>query len=175
MGPAAAQRHDQGRGRPGRGRGGAGAAAEAARAAALALVRARRRRRRRSRRRAAPLRRPPPPRPPTRRALPGPAARGCAPPGLTPRPCAPHPRDAAPARSDELKADDAVRRLNSIQRLSTIALALGEERTRTELIPFLTGGGLGGRMQRAARQQPRHATPCSRPSRPPPAPRHIPP
>lgn len=29
-------------------------------------------------------------------------------------------------------------RLNSIKKLSTIALALGEERTRTELIPFLT-------------------------------------
>lgn len=30
-----------------------------------------------------------------------------------------------------------MRRLNSIQRLSTIALALGEERTRSELLPFL--------------------------------------
>jgi hypothetical protein len=30
-------------------------------------------------------------------------------------------------------------RLNSVRRLSTIALALGEERTRTELIPFLKG------------------------------------
>lgn len=29
-------------------------------------------------------------------------------------------------------------RLNSIKKLSTIALALGEERTRTELVPFLT-------------------------------------
>ena len=38
---------------------------------------------------------------------------------------------------DELKNDEAVRRLNSIQRLGTIALALGEERTRAELIPFL--------------------------------------
>lgn len=28
--------------------------------------------------------------------------------------------------------------MNSIKKLSTIALALGEERTRTELIPFLT-------------------------------------
>jgi hypothetical protein len=41
------------------------------------------------------------------------------------------------ACSDELKNDDALRRLNSIQRLSTIALALGEERTRSELLPFL--------------------------------------
>src|SRR5690349_20353898 len=30
-------------------------------------------------------------------------------------------------------------RLNSIKKLSTIALALGVERTRSELIPFLTG------------------------------------
>jgi serine/threonine-protein phosphatase 2A regulatory subunit A len=29
--------------------------------------------------------------------------------------------------------------LNSIKKLSTIALALGVERTRSELIPFLTG------------------------------------
>ncbi len=29
-------------------------------------------------------------------------------------------------------------RLNSIKRVSTIALALGEQRTRTELIPYLT-------------------------------------
>ena len=30
-------------------------------------------------------------------------------------------------------------RLNSIKKLSTIALALGDERTRGELLPFLTG------------------------------------
>lgn len=42
-----------------------------------------------------------------------------------------------PRCRDELKNDDALRRLNSIQRLSTIALALGEERTRSELLPFL--------------------------------------
>lgn len=30
-------------------------------------------------------------------------------------------------------------RLNSIKKLSTIGLALGVERTRTELLPFLTG------------------------------------
>jgi len=47
-------------------------------------------------------------------------------------------RSLGRARRDELKSDDVVRRLNSIQRLSTIALALGEERTRRELIPFLT-------------------------------------
>jgi serine/threonine-protein phosphatase 2A regulatory subunit A len=38
---------------------------------------------------------------------------------------------------DELKHDDVVLRLNAIRRLSTIALALGPERTRNELIPFL--------------------------------------
>ncbi|KAI5288485.1 Polyamine N-acetyltransferase 1, partial [Ascosphaera atra] len=38
---------------------------------------------------------------------------------------------------DELKAEDVVLRLNAIHRLSTIALALGAERTRDELIPFL--------------------------------------
>ncbi|KAI5302833.1 hypothetical protein KEM56_000304, partial [Ascosphaera pollenicola] len=34
-------------------------------------------------------------------------------------------------------AEDVVLRLNAIHRLSTIALALGPERTRDELIPFL--------------------------------------
>ncbi|CCU97779.1 unnamed protein product [Malassezia sympodialis ATCC 42132] len=38
---------------------------------------------------------------------------------------------------DELKSDDVTLRLNSIHRLSTIALALGPERARDELIPFL--------------------------------------
>ncbi|KAG5519369.1 hypothetical protein PMAC_001995 [Pneumocystis sp. 'macacae'] len=38
---------------------------------------------------------------------------------------------------DELKHDDVAFRLNAIRRLSTIALALGQERTRNELIPFL--------------------------------------
>ena len=39
---------------------------------------------------------------------------------------------------DELKNDDIQLRLNSIRRLNTIARALGEERTRKELIPFLS-------------------------------------
>lgn len=38
---------------------------------------------------------------------------------------------------DELKNEDVGLRLKSIRRLSTIALALGEERTRNELLPFL--------------------------------------
>ena len=40
---------------------------------------------------------------------------------------------------DELRNEDVQLRLNSIKKLSTIALALGIERTRSELIPFLTG------------------------------------
>ncbi|GBB86608.1 hypothetical protein RclHR1_00130049 [Rhizophagus clarus] len=38
---------------------------------------------------------------------------------------------------DELRADDVNFRLNAIKRLSTIALALGVQRTRDELVPFL--------------------------------------
>lgn len=38
---------------------------------------------------------------------------------------------------DELRSEDLTLRLNAIHRLSAIALALGEERTRTELLPFL--------------------------------------
>lgn len=40
---------------------------------------------------------------------------------------------------DELKSEDVQLRLNSMRRLSTIAKALGEERTRAELLPFLSG------------------------------------
>ena len=40
--------------------------------------------------------------------------------------------------SDELKNDDVIVRLNSIRRLGIIAKALGPERTREELIPFLS-------------------------------------
>lgn len=42
-----------------------------------------------------------------------------------------------PCHSDELKNEDVALRLNSVRKLSTIALALGEERTRKELVPFL--------------------------------------
>ncbi|TQD79100.1 hypothetical protein C1H46_035338 [Malus baccata] len=38
---------------------------------------------------------------------------------------------------DELKNEYIKLHLNSIRRISTIAYALGEERTRKELIPFL--------------------------------------
>jgi len=40
---------------------------------------------------------------------------------------------------DELKHDDVSLRLNAIRNLTTIASALGVERTREELIPFLDG------------------------------------
>lgn len=38
---------------------------------------------------------------------------------------------------DELRAEDVQARLSAIHRISTIALALGPERARDELIPFL--------------------------------------
>jgi hypothetical protein len=40
---------------------------------------------------------------------------------------------------DELKHEDVTFRLNSIKKLDIIANALGIERTRNELIPFLQG------------------------------------
>jgi serine/threonine-protein phosphatase 2A regulatory subunit A len=43
---------------------------------------------------------------------------------------------------DELKSEDVQQRLNSVRRLTTIAVALGEERTRTELIPYITGASM---------------------------------
>ena len=39
---------------------------------------------------------------------------------------------------DELRNEDVQLQLNSMKKLTTIALALGAERTRSELIPFLT-------------------------------------
>ncbi|EDO15808.1 hypothetical protein Kpol_1040p21 [Vanderwaltozyma polyspora DSM 70294] len=39
---------------------------------------------------------------------------------------------------DELKHDDIANRVEAMQKLDTIAIALGPERTRSELIPFLT-------------------------------------
>lgn len=38
---------------------------------------------------------------------------------------------------DELRSEDVQLRLNAIHRVSTIALALGPDRAREELIPFL--------------------------------------
>ena len=59
---------------------------------------------------------------------------------------------------DELKNEDIQLRLNSIRRLSTIAHALGPQRTREELIPFLNGacgtpaaGLCGGGLRRRSR------------------------
>ena len=55
---------------------------------------------------------------------------------------------------DELRNEDVQLRLNSIRKLSTIALALGVERTRGELIPFLTGASVGTRWHPFALQTP---------------------
>ena len=55
---------------------------------------------------------------------------------------------------DELKNEDIQLRLNSIRRLSTIALALGAERTREELIPFLNGNAFTPRLSARACSQP---------------------
>lgn len=41
--------------------------------------------------------------------------------------------------ADELKHEDIQLRLNAIRNLTTIAKALGPERTRSELVPFLVG------------------------------------
>jgi serine/threonine-protein phosphatase 2A regulatory subunit A len=38
---------------------------------------------------------------------------------------------------DELRSEDVQLRLNAIHRISTIALALGPDRAREELVPFL--------------------------------------
>ncbi|KAG9390835.1 HEAT repeat protein [Carpediemonas membranifera] len=38
---------------------------------------------------------------------------------------------------EELRSDDITSRLNAVRRISTIALAIGAERTRAELLPFL--------------------------------------
>lgn len=40
---------------------------------------------------------------------------------------------------DELKSEDAKKRKNSIASIAQISKALGPERTRMELIPFLNG------------------------------------
>ena len=50
----------------------------------------------------------------------------------------PLPSTLHPALRDELKNEDVALRLNAVRRLSSIALALGPERARGELIPFLT-------------------------------------
>ena len=40
---------------------------------------------------------------------------------------------------DELKSEDSKRRANSIKSFTTIATAIGPERTRSDLIPFVNG------------------------------------
>jgi serine/threonine-protein phosphatase 2A regulatory subunit A len=38
---------------------------------------------------------------------------------------------------DELKSDEKKKRINAIQSLHTVAIALGNERTRNELLPYI--------------------------------------
>ena len=38
---------------------------------------------------------------------------------------------------DELKSEDQKKRITSVQSLSTISIALGPERTRNELLPYI--------------------------------------
>lgn len=40
---------------------------------------------------------------------------------------------------DELKSEDIKRRVNSVKNISTIAVALGADRSKSELVPFLNG------------------------------------
>lgn len=40
---------------------------------------------------------------------------------------------------DELKSEDPKRRTNSIKNFPTIASTIGAERTRSELLPFISG------------------------------------
>lgn len=70
---------------------------------------------------------------------------------------------------DELRHDDVSLRLNAIKRLNTIALALGHQRTREELIPFLDGNPHGSTLKQRKSQkykwciqhQPLHLSLCS--------------
>lgn len=55
------------------------------------------------------------------------------------RPILRHERAGHTDTNIAIQHDDVLLRLNAIRRLSTIALALGPERTREELIPFLDG------------------------------------
>jgi hypothetical protein len=45
---------------------------------------------------------------------------------------------------DELKSEDPKRRMNSVKNFTTIASAIGPERTRSELLPFVSGMVLMG-------------------------------
>ena len=40
---------------------------------------------------------------------------------------------------DELKSEDPKRRINSIKSFPTIAQTIGQDRTRSELLPFVNG------------------------------------
>lgn len=43
---------------------------------------------------------------------------------------------------EDLKSSDTKAKVNALQNLNAIAFALGRDRTRTELLPFLTGKNL---------------------------------
>jgi hypothetical protein len=43
---------------------------------------------------------------------------------------------------EDLKSSDSKIKINAIKSLKVIAFALGKERTRNELLPFLTGEGI---------------------------------
>lgn len=47
-----------------------------------------------------------------------------------------------PTLIEELKSEDIKKRINSIKHLTHIGSALGPERTRSELIPFISTGFL---------------------------------
>jgi hypothetical protein len=46
---------------------------------------------------------------------------------------------------DEMKSEDVEARINAMRKLQTVAAALGPERTKKELIPFLAGACLSAR------------------------------
>ena len=50
---------------------------------------------------------------------------------------------------DELKHEDVQCRLNSMRKLPAIARALGAERTRSELLPFISGASMRRRRRYA--------------------------
>jgi serine/threonine-protein phosphatase 2A regulatory subunit A len=49
---------------------------------------------------------------------------------------------AASALIEDLKSQETKTKINAIKSLSIIALTIGKERTRNELLPYLSGKGL---------------------------------
>lgn len=50
-----------------------------------------------------------------------------------------NPEVTASSLLEDLKSSDAKVKINAIKSLKVIAFALGKERTRNELLPFITG------------------------------------